>query len=313
MEKAFGGPENAPPQANTPAAQQRPATPRTPKHQLLRAPTGRTPRRSPRIAKMSPRMDDVSLMDAFSETYPSIFENFEDLVSSASPMFMEGLLNVGDNDFASQNYFASMSPVMSHLMSGDALMNHPFAGSSPGLARRILSPGDSHRRMPFGSQRGSPHLHLAATGSSPYCLRSLTSPGRTGMTPKTYFADLPDAMYHKPTTSSTVKRDLSDAMFAPVKRPATPVEDSKSKKVKKEKKPPRKTATASKRGEYRCGKCGFFPKKSKHNCQLEKAKRQADAQQQQATGHATRAPTGAVAASAAPNMEPLMGMFPTSA
>ncbi|EGD82753.1 hypothetical protein PTSG_03404 [Salpingoeca rosetta] len=33
--------------------------------------------------------------------------------------------------------------------------------------------------------------------------------------------------------------------------------------------------TATKRGEYKCGKCGFFPKKAKHNCALERAKRAA--------------------------------------
>ncbi len=34
--------------------------------------------------------------------------------------------------------------------------------------------------------------------------------------------------------------------------------------------------SAPKRGEYKCGKCGFFPKKTKHNCNAEKAKRIAD-------------------------------------
>eukprot|EP00730_Choanoeca_flexa_P008683 TRINITY_DN12520_c0_g5_i1.p1 TRINITY_DN12520_c0_g5~~TRINITY_DN12520_c0_g5_i1.p1 ORF type:complete len:373 (+),score=38.08 TRINITY_DN12520_c0_g5_i1:158-1276(+) len=38
---------------------------------------------------------------------------------------------------------------------------------------------------------------------------------------------------------------------------------------------PRKAASSSKRGEYRCGRCGFFPKKTKHNCNLERARRQA--------------------------------------
>ena len=37
-----------------------------------------------------------------------------------------------------------------------------------------------------------------------------------------------------------------------------------------EKKP--KSASAPKRGEYRCGKCGFFPKKTKHDCAREAAR-----------------------------------------
>lgn len=40
---------------------------------------------------------------------------------------------------------------------------------------------------------------------------------------------------------------------------------------KKEKKMP--TAAAPKRGEYRCGKCGFFPKKQKHTCATDKLKK----------------------------------------
>eukprot|EP00048_Salpingoeca_helianthica_P023899 m.28127 g.28127 ORF g.28127 m.28127 type:complete len:292 (-) comp9063_c0_seq1:21-896(-) len=43
----------------------------------------------------------------------------------------------------------------------------------------------------------------------------------------------------------------------------------------KEKKMP--TAAAPKRGEYRCGKCGFFPKKQKHNCAPDKQKKGAAA------------------------------------
>jgi len=51
----------------------------------------------------------------------------------------------------------------------------------------------------------------------------------------------------------------------------------KSRSMKKEKKSKSKrdnrTMTAPKRGEYKCGKCGFFPKKTKHNCDEEKQKR----------------------------------------
>ena len=43
--------------------------------------------------------------------------------------------------------------------------------------------------------------------------------------------------------------------------------------MKKEKKLP--TSSAPKRGEYRCGKCGFFPKKQKHNCAPDKQKKTA--------------------------------------
>ena len=38
---------------------------------------------------------------------------------------------------------------------------------------------------------------------------------------------------------------------------------------------PKKAASNAKRGEYRCGKCGFFPKKTKHNCTTERTRRQA--------------------------------------
>ena len=49
------------------------------------------------------------------------------------------------------------------------------------------------------------------------------------------------------------------------------VASKRARKEKREKKTP--TSTAPKRGEYRCGKCGFFPKKQKHNCASEKQKR----------------------------------------
>ncbi len=47
-----------------------------------------------------------------------------------------------------------------------------------------------------------------------------------------------------------------------------------SKRARKEFKKERKTPTsaAPKRGEYRCGKCGFFPKKVKHTCAPDKKK-----------------------------------------
>lgn len=40
----------------------------------------------------------------------------------------------------------------------------------------------------------------------------------------------------------------------------------------------KKAPSSSKRGEYRCGKCGYFPKKTKHNCNTERARRQATGQ-----------------------------------
>ena len=43
---------------------------------------------------------------------------------------------------------------------------------------------------------------------------------------------------------------------------------------KKDRKTP--TTAAPKRGEYRCGKCGFFPKKQKHTCAADKQKKGAN-------------------------------------
>jgi len=51
-----------------------------------------------------------------------------------------------------------------------------------------------------------------------------------------------------------------------------PTSSQKKKKERKERKD-RRTTSAPKRGEYRCGKCGFFPKKAKHSCIMEKQKR----------------------------------------
>lgn len=50
---------------------------------------------------------------------------------------------------------------------------------------------------------------------------------------------------------------------------------SQKKRAKKDKKDRKdnRTTSAPKRGEYRCGKCGFFPKKAKHSCVMEKSKR----------------------------------------
>lgn len=38
----------------------------------------------------------------------------------------------------------------------------------------------------------------------------------------------------------------------------------------------KRNGNAPKRGEYKCGKCGYFPKKEKHDCATEKAKRDAE-------------------------------------
>lgn len=47
---------------------------------------------------------------------------------------------------------------------------------------------------------------------------------------------------------------------------------SRIKKERRDRREPKKpkTQSAPKRGEYRCGKCGFFPKKSKHDCTQER-------------------------------------------
>lgn len=61
----------------------------------------------------------------------------------------------------------------------------------------------------------------------------------------------------------------------------------KQKKPKKDKLTKKRTTSAPKRGEYRCGKCGFFPKKAKHNCAIEKAKRDKEEAEQAANKSAT--------------------------
>ena len=64
--------------------------------------------------------------------------------------------------------------------------------------------------------------------------------------------------------------------------PMTPFGDSerspgpaaKAVKTKLVTSEPRKKPSTSKRGEYKCGKCGFYPKKTKHDCVKEKLKMQ---------------------------------------
>ena len=58
------------------------------------------------------------------------------------------------------------------------------------------------------------------------------------------------------------------------KTPRTAPESGGGSDVKK-KKDRKAYSTAGRprvRGEYKCGKCGFMPKKTKHNCEHEKAK-----------------------------------------
>jgi len=65
--------------------------------------------------------------------------------------------------------------------------------------------------------------------------------------------------------------------------------------AKKKEKRDKRTAAAPKRGEYKCGKCGFFPKKEKHNCDLERQKRIANGTFQDKSGKDDKRHMGAAA------------------
>ena len=64
----------------------------------------------------------------------------------------------------------------------------------------------------------------------------------------------------------------------------TSSQSSGSSSAKKKEKRDKRTAAAPKRGEYKCGKCGYFPKKEKHNCDLERNKRIANGTFQDKSG-----------------------------
>ncbi len=59
----------------------------------------------------------------------------------------------------------------------------------------------------------------------------------------------------------------------PLKKDRRDKKDRKEKRESSGEKRERRQSAGPKRGEYRCGKCGFYPKKVKHNCADENIKR----------------------------------------
>eukprot|EP00051_Salpingoeca_urceolata_P017059 m.229898 g.229898 ORF g.229898 m.229898 type:complete len:454 (+) comp18853_c0_seq3:493-1854(+) len=196
-----------------------------------------------------------------------------------------------------------------HAHDGGNLQGQQFtgAGLSPVTSGKLMSPGIELARLrrPSGYTpqlaRGQPSPRLGPFPSprpSTYHLRSASQSPAAGLTAKhpdvTPFGlvdggFVSDAYFDKPHSSA--KRPLlTEAQLQLFTSPGPGHKKtgydgertggksgSSTKKPRRDKKDKadRRTATAPKRGEYRCGKCGFFPKKAKHNCSVEKAKRQA--------------------------------------
>lgn len=66
---------------------------------------------------------------------------------------------------------------------------------------------------------------------------------------------------------------IGDVKLTPLYATTSTTPDSATSKTPRssyasqdDRKPYKRAATGPKRGEYKCGKCGFFPKKQKHNC-----------------------------------------------
>lgn len=78
-----------------------------------------------------------------------------------------------------------------------------------------------------------------------------------------------------PSSSSKKTRDVSHTS-SPVSSSnsdSAAEDDDKKDKTKKDRKTYSTAGRPRVRGEYKCGKCGFMPKKAKHDCEAERSKR----------------------------------------
>eukprot|EP00049_Salpingoeca_infusionum_P005194 m.89198 g.89198 ORF g.89198 m.89198 type:complete len:445 (+) comp12884_c0_seq5:262-1596(+) len=201
-----------------------------------------------------------------SDAHMSDMMNFQanSLAETLSPRLMSSFLHFGASDVADPWGTCSFSP----LFSRDTMA--PFLSPHTALAR-------SPRVMPFDQP-------------SPYTLRTHGSPmaGYASHGPESAIADT--LLIGSGPTSKTSKRALMMdeaptsqlasiprvvSIPAPASNQPPSEEEQRPRKAPKDKsaKKDKRTSSAPKRGEYKCGKCGFFPKKAKHDCTLERARR----------------------------------------
>lgn len=163
--------------------------------------------------------------------------------------------------------------------------------------------GNSPRVRPF---RASPYVLRSAEGSpmNGFACHSASVVYDAGHANKTskrklHMAEMQSAMPMVMTPAAAAEvmggHGVAAATMPSAAAALASGQTSASSSAKKKEKRDKRTAAAPKRGEYKCGKCGFFPKKEKHNCDLERQKRIANGTFQDKSGKDDKRHMGAAA------------------
>lgn len=216
----------------------------------------------------------------------------EDLLGMNFAMEVEGILSEEPHFGSIFSPVRNMmgSPKLGQLL-GQTYGGYQYnAGSySPFNSKGALSPGFVRRstRLTPGHMAMTPGYtgHTISISPSPFKLPAdmtgLSSPSHDNAwlrqaavhPPRQSHAKrplLPQEDAHAPLSASTpspVSKFSPDSRS--MKKEKRIFQQAIDRKEKKERKD-RRTTTAPKRGEYRCGKCGHFPKKDKHVCNKER-------------------------------------------
>jgi len=163
----------------------------------------------------------------------------------------------------------ALSPYTDALLMGSSLSEAESVEDSP------QSEGD------VGSIHKNPHSlkrKMGAQGTARRPLLQMTPQARNGHSNEHDPAPLSAQQYNQLTPSSSM---MPSSAYKVAKStpspPSTPLEQasksststpstSSGKKAKKDRKAYSTAGRPRKRGEYKCGKCGFMPKKGKHSC-----------------------------------------------
>lgn len=217
---------------------------------------------------------------------PYAFHDAEDLLDGITFSGMEGIL--GDEQqygsIFSPVRTAEASPKLGHMLGQNTYTSYqynPLLGS-PFNMKGSLSPGfvrRSTRLTPGGQTSMTPNYMAFSISPSPFKLPFTADMGM--MSPRDIWMRQAAPQHHSHAKRPLLPPHESDHAMcmttpSPLKisdmSPGADMSVNKQGRIKKEKRMFKKerknhiTISAPKRGEYRCGKCGHFPKKAKHVC-----------------------------------------------
>ena len=260
---------------------------------------------------LTPRRDFD--LPSFSETCEGLLSDFGASPLTSDPGLLQGIMALDTTSTLGMDE-SFMPFMNAGPGAADSLRSFSGSGLSPIMANKQMSPKGAymahapHHMRANGSVGGGAGADIAGIGGrgrtgltpprgsysnpSPYHLRSTTSP--QGYAKMQDFGITPGLMFNMRQPEASSKRQLiadhhhhhhpaMPTRTSPRKRIAMDLKSAMGDKIGPQKKrkdkkseshKDRRTTSAPKRGEYRCGKCGFFPKKEKHSCEAEKLRRE---------------------------------------